>query len=115
MIMDSLRGLKPTLLLLIEQFRHRSLKSRNDSLQSQYIPDSQLARFLYGTKDADSSVDLSRTRRIIYKRICISRVTRGASAMFRIHAGSTEKYCDGLSRRNFVQIGLAGMGSFSLP
>ena len=35
--------------------------------------------------------------------------------MFRIQAGSTGKYCDGLSRRNFVQIGLAGMGSVGLP
>ena len=35
--------------------------------------------------------------------------------MFRIHAGSTAKYCDGLSRRNFVQIGLAGMASVGLP
>src|SRR5579863_7994224 len=35
--------------------------------------------------------------------------------MLRIHAGSTGKYCDGLSRRNFVQIGLAGMASVGLP
>ncbi len=35
--------------------------------------------------------------------------------MFRIQAGNTGKYCDGLSRRNFVQIGLAGMGSLGLP
>ena len=35
--------------------------------------------------------------------------------MFRIHAGSTGKYCDGLSRRNFVQIGMAGMASVGLP
>jgi hypothetical protein len=35
--------------------------------------------------------------------------------MFRIHAGSTGKYCDGLSRRNFVQIGMAGMASIGLP
>lgn len=35
--------------------------------------------------------------------------------MFRIEAGSTGKYCDGLSRRNFVQIGLAGMGAVGLP
>src|SRR5437870_2559138 len=36
-------------------------------------------------------------------------------AMLRIQAGSTRPYCDGLSRRNFVQIGLAGMGSLGLP
>lgn len=35
--------------------------------------------------------------------------------MLRIQAGSTRPYCDGLSRRNFVQIGLAGMGSLGLP
>lgn len=35
--------------------------------------------------------------------------------MLRIQAGSSGKYCDGLSRRNFVQIGLAGMGTLGLP
>src|SRR5215472_8503527 len=35
--------------------------------------------------------------------------------MFRIHAGKTGKYCDGLSRRDFVQIGMAGMASVGLP
>jgi hypothetical protein len=35
--------------------------------------------------------------------------------MFRIHAGRTGKYCDGFSRRDFVQIGLAGMGALALP
>ena len=34
--------------------------------------------------------------------------------MLRISAGSSGRYCDGLSRRNFVQVGLAGMGSASL-
>ncbi|HEX3659548.1 MAG TPA: DUF1501 domain-containing protein [Pirellulales bacterium] len=34
--------------------------------------------------------------------------------MFRIHAGRTAAYCDGLSRRNFVQLGMAGMGSLGL-
>jgi Protein of unknown function (DUF1501) len=34
--------------------------------------------------------------------------------MFRIPLGSTPRYCDGQSRRNFVQIGLAGMGSIAL-
>ena len=34
--------------------------------------------------------------------------------MFRIHAGSTRKYCDGLSRRHFVQLGVAGMASAGL-
>src|SRR5580765_8552738 len=35
--------------------------------------------------------------------------------MFRIEAGSTGKYCDGLNRRSFVQIGIAGMASVGLP
>jgi hypothetical protein len=34
--------------------------------------------------------------------------------MFRIHAGRIAAYCDGLSRRNFVQLGMAGMGSLGL-
>jgi hypothetical protein len=35
--------------------------------------------------------------------------------MFRIDAGNTSKYCDGQSRRSFLQVGMAGMGSLSLP
>jgi hypothetical protein len=35
--------------------------------------------------------------------------------MLRIHAGATRKYCDGISRRNFVQLGVAGMASVGLP
>jgi hypothetical protein len=35
--------------------------------------------------------------------------------MFRIEAGSTGKYCDGMNRRSFVQIGIAGMASVGLP
>jgi hypothetical protein len=35
--------------------------------------------------------------------------------MFRIEAGKTVRYCDGLSRRSFVQIGVAGMASVALP
>lgn len=34
--------------------------------------------------------------------------------MFRLEFGKTGKYCDGLNRRNFLQIGVAGMGSASL-
>lgn len=34
--------------------------------------------------------------------------------MFTIDAGNTGKYCDGLSRRSFVRLGLAGMGSLGL-
>lgn len=34
--------------------------------------------------------------------------------MFQVSAGSSSAYCDGHSRRNFVQIGVAGMASLSL-
>ena len=34
--------------------------------------------------------------------------------MFRIDAGKTSHYCDGLSRRSFVQIGAAGMAAVGL-
>jgi hypothetical protein len=34
--------------------------------------------------------------------------------MFRIDAGKTAKYCDGMSRRSFLQIGVAGMASIGL-
>lgn len=34
--------------------------------------------------------------------------------MFRIPLGSTRRYCDGHSRRSFLQLGLAGMGSLAL-
>lgn len=34
--------------------------------------------------------------------------------MWRIEAGTTRKYCDGISRRSFVQLGVAGMGSVGL-
>ena len=33
--------------------------------------------------------------------------------MFRVDAGRTPGYCDGLTRRSFVQLGLAGMGSLA--
>src|SRR6476661_1270921 len=35
--------------------------------------------------------------------------------MFRIEAGNTRKYCDGMSRRSFVQLGVAGMAAAGLP
>ncbi len=34
--------------------------------------------------------------------------------MFRIDAGRSPEYCDGLSRRSFVQLGIAGMASASI-
>jgi hypothetical protein len=34
--------------------------------------------------------------------------------MFRIDTGRTRRYCDGLNRRSFLQIGVAGMGAASL-
>ena len=35
--------------------------------------------------------------------------------MFRFDLGSTGRYCDGMSRRSFFQVGLAGMGMAGLP
>src|SRR5258707_9247242 len=35
--------------------------------------------------------------------------------MFRIDLGSGGKYCDGLSRRSFLQLGVAGLASVGLP
>jgi uncharacterized protein (DUF1501 family) len=34
--------------------------------------------------------------------------------MFRVDAGKTAKYCDGISRRSFLQLGVAGMASLGL-
>jgi hypothetical protein len=34
--------------------------------------------------------------------------------MFRLELGSTRRYCDGQSRRSFLQVGLAGLGAASL-
>src|SRR5437870_1733242 len=36
-------------------------------------------------------------------------------SMLRIDCGSTNRYCDGMSRRSFLQIGVAGMASVGLP
>jgi hypothetical protein len=35
--------------------------------------------------------------------------------MFRLDLGSTSHYCDGLSRRSFLQLGVAGLASVGLP
>src|SRR5215467_11224039 len=35
--------------------------------------------------------------------------------MVRIDAGSAGRYCDGFSRRSFLQLGVAGMASVALP
>src|SRR5947209_11872906 len=35
--------------------------------------------------------------------------------MFRLDLGSAGPYCDGLSRRSFLQLGVAGMASVGLP
>ncbi|HLJ91641.1 MAG TPA: DUF1501 domain-containing protein [Gemmataceae bacterium] len=35
--------------------------------------------------------------------------------MFRLDLGSTQRYCDGISRRSFLQLGVAGMASVGLP
>ncbi|WP_166830913.1 DUF1501 domain-containing protein [Thalassoroseus pseudoceratinae] len=35
--------------------------------------------------------------------------------MLRVDAGRTESYCDGMNRRSFLQVGMAGLGALSLP
>src|SRR5437762_210932 len=35
--------------------------------------------------------------------------------MFRLNLGRTRRYCDGLNRRNFLQLGVAGLASVGLP
>src|SRR5438105_7879390 len=35
--------------------------------------------------------------------------------MFRLDFGSTRRYCDGISRRSFLQLGVAGLASLGLP
>ena len=35
--------------------------------------------------------------------------------MFRIDAGKSSPYCDGVHRRSFLQLGIAGMASVGLP
>ena len=35
--------------------------------------------------------------------------------MFRLDLGRTPGYCDGLSRRSFLQLGVAGLASLGMP
>src|SRR5688572_5290835 len=35
--------------------------------------------------------------------------------MFRLDLGATQKYCDGVSRRSFLSLGVSGMASVGLP
>src|SRR5437660_1465348 len=35
--------------------------------------------------------------------------------MFRLDLGSTGRYCDGMSRRSFLALGVAGMASIGMP
>src|SRR5262245_45330593 len=39
----------------------------------------------------------------------------GGGLMIRIDGGTSRPYCDGLSRRSFVKVGVAGMASVGLP
>src|SRR5437899_1189899 len=39
----------------------------------------------------------------------------GAYRMFRLDLGSSSRYCDGMSRRSFLSLGVAGMASVGLP
>src|SRR5262249_4059552 len=34
-------------------------------------------------------------------------------AMLRINCGKTSRYCDGVNRRNFLQVGMAGFGTLA--
>src|SRR5215208_5218485 len=44
-----------------------------------------------------------------------NRAGRARRAMFRIDSGGdTPRYCDGISRRSFLQVGVAGMASVGL-
>src|SRR4029077_7555315 len=40
---------------------------------------------------------------------------KGGGIMFRLDLGSTGRYCDGMSRGSFLQLGVAGMASVGLP
>src|SRR5262245_34303605 len=42
------------------------------------------------------------------------RFSRG-HFMFRLDLGRKGRYCDGMSRRSFLQLGVAGMASLGLP
>ena len=35
--------------------------------------------------------------------------------MFRVELGRSGRYCDGVNRRSFLQLGVAGMASLGLP
>jgi hypothetical protein len=48
-------------------------------------------------------------------RSCIALKLCKGNVMLRIDAGSAGKYCDGFSRRSFLQVGVAGMAAASLP
>src|SRR6266702_2433558 len=39
----------------------------------------------------------------------------GGFCMFRLDLGSTGRYCDGMNRRSFLQLGVAGMAGIGLP
>src|SRR5262245_47618080 len=42
-------------------------------------------------------------------------VVHSGVIMFRLDLGSTGRYCDGVNRRSFLQLGVAGMASLGLP
>jgi hypothetical protein len=45
----------------------------------------------------------------------VDYLEKGASVMFRLDLGTTRRYCDGLNRRSFLQLGVAGLASVGLP
>src|SRR4051812_24987098 len=41
--------------------------------------------------------------------------SRPVGDMFQLDLGSTKQYCDGMSRRSFLKLGVASMASLGLP
>src|SRR5688500_6838195 len=50
----------------------------------------------------------------MHGRVRLVGQTIRRATMFRIDATQTPRYCDGISRRSFLQVGVAGMASVSL-
>src|SRR5690349_18626108 len=40
---------------------------------------------------------------------------QGGNGMFRLDLGTSARYCDGMSRRSFLALGVAGMAQVGLP
>jgi len=77
------------------------------------------------TKDTEKLTHLLTTLRKLEYNVCRyvdgsvvpfhkPAIAPRATNMFRIDAGKSSRYCDGFNRRNFLTVGLAGMGCASL-